>query len=247
MIVPLLVLFLALPVAGSLADPYPVDDDLQCSAPSEYLKFDAALPGAKASVAQHRRLDIVALGSSTTQGTGSSGSGSDYPSQLQEQLSQRLPGVTVTVWNRGVGGQTARQMLERLSSDAIELGPNLVIWQTGVNDAISGVPIGELKDILRHGIRMLRAHGIDTILMDLQYYPGSFRLPDYRDYVEAMQMVAREEAVPIFRRFDIMKYWMTSGQFEMAEPLSRDGLHMVDRSYHCLAVELAEAIAADLR
>lgn len=247
MILPLLVLFLAVPVAASLADPHPVDDDLQCSAPSEYLRFDAALPNAKASVGQHRRLDIVALGSSTTQGAGSSGNGADYPSQLQDQLSQRLPGVEVNVWNRGIGGQTARQMLERIYSDAIELGPSLVIWQTGVNDAISGVPIDELEDILRHGIQMLRAQGIDTILMDLQYYPGSARLPNYGDYVQAMQSVAREQAVPIFRRFDIMKYWMTSGRFEMGELLSRDGLHMVDRSYHCLAVELAEAIEADLR
>ena len=93
---------------------------------------------------------------------------------------------------------------------------------------------------------MLREHDIDVILMDMQYYPASSRLPDYGEYLDAMREVAQEKHVPVFRRFDVMKYWLSSGEFDLDELLSRDGLHMVDRSYHCLALELSDTIAGEL-
>ena len=232
--------------AGSPA-PHSRHTDAQCEAPSEYLRFDADLAVARAGVRDAHRLDIVALGSSTTQGIGSSRPGADYPSRLQVELTDQLPGVTITVWNRGVGGQTARDMLERLHTDAIDLSPQLVVWQTGVNDAIDHVPVDQFADTLRQGIDVLREHDIDVMLMDMQYYPASIRLPDYGEYLEAMRAVAEEKQVPVFRRFDLMKYWLTSGEFNLDELLSRDGLHMVDRSYYCLALELADAIVAELR
>lgn len=240
-----LLLLLAQP--GVKADPPSIDSDEQCQVPSEYVRFNADLAHAKAGIRDRRRLDIVALGSSTTQGAGGTSPGADYPSRLQTELSERLPGVAVTVWNRGIGGQTARDMLERLYTDAVDLGPQLVIWQTGVNDAINHVPVDQFADTLRQGIDLLREHGIDAILMDMQYYPASARLPHYGDYLDAMREVAREKQVPIFRRFDLMKYWLTSGEFELGQLLSGDGLHMVDRSYYCLALELSDAIVAELR
>lgn len=221
--------------------------DEQCEAPSEYLRFDSDLAVARASVRDEHRLDIVALGSSTTQGVGSSKPGADYPSRLKTELSELLAGVEVTVLNRGVGGQTARDMLERLYSDAVDPQPQLVIWQTGVNDAIDHVPVDQFAETLRQGIDVLHEHDIDVILMDMQYYPASIRLPDYGEYLEAMREVAQEKQVPVFRRFDMMKYWLTSGEFSLDELLSRDGLHMVDRSYYCLALELADAIVGELR
>lgn len=221
--------------------------DAQCEAPSEYLRFDADLTVARASVRDQHRLEIVALGSSTTQGVGSSKPGADYPSRLQAELSELLPGVAVTVWNRGVGGQTARDMVERFYSDAVDPQPQLVIWQTGVNDAIDHVPVDRFAETLRQGIDVLREHGIDVILMDMQYYPASVRLPDYGEYLDAMREVAEEKHVPVFRRFDMMKYWLASGEFNLDELLSRDGLHMVDRGYYCLALELADAIVGELR
>jgi lysophospholipase L1-like esterase len=241
----LLLLLLALPSAR--AEPPSTDTDEQCQAPSEYVRFNTDLAHAKASIREQSHLDIVALGSSTTQGAGSSRPGSDYPSRLQTELSERLPGVTVTVWNQGLGGQTARDMLERIYKDVVDLGPQLVIWQTGVNDAIEDIPVEQFADTLRQGIDVLRAHEIDIILMDLQYYPASARVPDYGEYLAAMREVAREKQVPIFHRFDLMKYWLTSGEFELDELLSRDGLHMVDRSYYCLALKLSDAIVGELR
>ena len=243
----LALLLLLLALSGAKADPPSLDSDEQCLAPSEYVRFDADLAHARDGIREQRRLNIVALGSSTTQGAGSSTPGADYPSRLQTELSERLPGVAVTVWNRGVGGQTARDMLERLYTDAVDLGPQLVIWQTGVNDALNHVPVDQFADTLRQGIDVLREHGIDAVLMEMQYYPASARLPHYGEYLDALREVGREKQVPVFRRFDLMKYWLTSGEFEMDQLLSSDGLHMVDRSYYCLALELSDAIVAELR
>lgn len=245
-----LILLIALLLLGAPrvnADQPVPDTDEQCQAPSEYVRFDADLIQVKTSVRQDHRLDIVALGSSTTQGAGSTGTGADYPSQLQKELAERLPGIAVTVWNRGIGGQTARDMLERLYSDAVDMTPQLVIWQTGVNDAIDGVPVDQFKETLRQGIEILHKNSIDVILMDMQYYPASTHLPQYKEYLEAMRHVAHEKNIPLFRRFDLMKYWLRSGEFSFDQLLSKDGLHMVDRSYHCLALELADAIENELR
>jgi acyl-CoA thioesterase I len=218
----------------------------KCMAPAEYVQFDITLPNTRASMAERGVLTIVALGSSTTQGAGSSEPGSDYPSRLQEELARRFPNIEIRVLNRGIGGQTARDMLDRVDADVLDDHPSLTIWQTGVNDALEAIPIEQFKETLRHGIDVLQDSNIDVILMDMQYYPASDRVPDYMAYLKAMREVADEKRVALFRRYEIMKYWVTSGQFRTDEMLSRDQFHMLDPSYSCLGSELADALEADL-
>lgn len=219
-----------------------------CAVPTEYLHLDEALPHAKAQLSHGGgTLEIVALGSSSTQGAGDSKPGTDYPSRLQEELQARFPKITVDVSNRGVGGQTAQDMVERLESDVLSVEPVLVIWQAGVNDALEDVPVEHFKDVLRYGIETLREKGIDVILMDMQWYPALGRLANYRSYLQAMDDVSAEMKVPMFRSFDIMKSWAESGVGDEEDALSTDGLHLPDWSYNCLAIDLAIAIEAALR
>lgn len=221
--------------------------DNECAVPLEYLRFDHALPHAKAKVREGGTLEIVALGSSSTQGAGDSKPGADYPSRLQEELQARFPHVTVEVSNRGVGGQTAEDMVERLETDVLSEDPALVIWQAGVNDALEDVPVEHFKDVLRYGIETLHENGIDVILMDMQWYAALRRLPNYHAYLEAMDDVAAAMNVPMFRRFDIMRTWAESGTGDSEDFSLSDHLHMPDWSYNCLAIDLAIAIEAALR
>ena len=48
--------------------------------------------------------------------------------------------------------------------------------------------------------------------------------------------------VLVFRRNEVMKYWLDSKQFTPATMLSADQLHMTDTSYRCLAQLMADAI-----
>lgn len=234
------------PVATGPATKAPAADN-ECAVPAKYLRFDHALPHAKARLNGGGGLEIVALGSSSTQGAGNSKPSADYPSRLQEELQARFPDVTVQVWNRGVGGQSAQDMVERLESDVLSVEPVLVIWQAGVNDALEEVPVEHFKDVLRYGIRTLQDDDTDIILMDMQWSPALGRLPNYQFYLDAMDEVSEEMKVPIFRRFDIMKAWVESGTADDEDLFSADGLHMPDWSYNCLAIDLAIAIEAALR
>jgi lysophospholipase L1-like esterase len=133
-------------------------------------------------------------------------------------------------------------MLERMDKHVLTREPHLVLWQTGVNDAIRDVGVESYKKTLRAGIEKLRRHGIDVILVQMQFYPKSERVQGYKDYLLAMHEVAAQEETPVFRRFSIMKHFIKSGQFTAAQLLSPDLFHMNDLSYGCLAGLLADSI-----
>jgi lysophospholipase L1-like esterase len=185
---------------------------------------------------------IVALGSSSTAGSGASSPHASYPAQLDDELERRFGGWDFKVTNLGVGGQLAREMVERLAKDVLPREPHLVLWQTGVNDAIQDVGVEAFRKTLKDGVERLRTIGTDVILVNMQFYPRAERVAAYTDYLRVMHEVAAAEEIPIFRRFAIMKHFIKSGQFTANQLLSPDLFHMNDLSYGCLAVLLANAI-----
>lgn len=204
------------------------------------------LAAARQAYQDKRTLSIVALGSSTTEGSGASMPEKTYPAVLQAELKRRLPDTEVKVINKGIGGQSAYDMLLRMDADAIEPRPSLVIWQTVVNDAIRHVGEEKLAKILRKGIAKMGEAGIDLVMMDLQWLPREDRYPKYDDYRAVLRKTAAEHGVTVFPRYAMMKSWARSKQFTEQELVGMDGLHMVDASYRCLAVRLADGIASAL-
>ncbi len=213
-----------------------------CKAPKDLVRFTAPLTNFVKAFQARKLLRIVALGSSSTAGSGASSPHASYPSQLDDELERRFAGWDFKVTNLGVGGQLATDMLERMDKHVLAREPHLVLWQTGVNDAIRDVGVESYKKTLRAGIEKLRRHGIDAILVQMQFYPKSERVQGYKDYLLAMHEVAAREEIPVFRRFSIMKHFIKSGQFTAAQLLSPDLFHMNDLSYGCLAVLMADAI-----
>jgi acyl-CoA thioesterase I len=224
----------ASPLAGNAAS--------RCRAPQELVRFKAPLHRLAAEIRRSQEIKIVALGSSSTAGAGASGRNACYPSRLEAELSRRYPDKHFTVVNLGVGGQLASSMLARIRSEVIPQHPALVIWQTGVNDAIADVGLEAFRNTLRFGVERLTSSGIDVILLDMQYYPRSEYVAGYRDYLNAMRDVGREKRIPVLHRFDIMKYWVASSQFSADELLAPDRFHANDLTYGCLADILADAI-----
>jgi hypothetical protein len=47
----------------------------------------------------------------------------------------------------------------------------------------------------------------------------------------------------VFQRFALMRHWVSSGQYQMDDIVSRDGLHLNDVSYGCIARLLAGSLA----
>jgi len=187
----------------------------------------------------HQALRIVAFGSSSTEGIGATAKEHCYPSALQRILSQRLPGVVVV--NRGIGGEDVDDMMHRLSL-IIADKPDLVIWQTGSNDALRAVPVAHFIAETRDGIEQMRAAGIDVILMEPQLSEKLAGTAGSGAFRDAVRDVGEELSVPVVRRYDLMRAWLASGVLTHAQMMSGDGLHMTDGGYQKLAEAVADVI-----
>src|SRR5260370_14185033 len=93
-------------------------------------------------------LRIIAFGSSSTEGVGASSQAASYPSRLQVELANALPRMPVVVINRGRGGEDAEDMARRLPA-IIAQHPDLVIWQTGTNDALDDLTLERFVALTR--------------------------------------------------------------------------------------------------
>jgi lysophospholipase L1-like esterase len=229
-------------LAAQAGAPTPAD----CRAGIDKPPFKAELWALKQKLSRGEPAVIVALGSSSTAGAGASSQDASYPSVLEAELRRRLPDAEIKVINRGVGGQRARDMLARLESDVLTLKPDLVIWQTGGNDAIHDIGVEKYKKYTRKGVTQMQSAGVDVVLMDSQWLPKVDRYPNYQVYQAATLEVAAETGAGTFRRHDVMKAWSQAGKLTAADIIGTDGLHMVDASYYCLGVLLSDGIVREV-
>ncbi|MDP3410951.1 SGNH/GDSL hydrolase family protein [Bosea sp. (in: a-proteobacteria)] len=218
--------------------------DQRCRAGASASGFQPALPIATKTLRDTGKLTIVAIGSSTTAGAGASGEDKSYPTVLQDELRRRLPQAEIRVVNRGVGGQSAYEMLTRMNTDVIEQAPALVIWQTVAADVVNHVGEDKLAKILKKGIRKIQGAGIDLVMMDLPWLQRADRYPHYDDYRAVLKRAADASGVPVFPRYGMMKEWAHSQRFTPEELIGMNGTELVEAGYRCLAIRIADGVAA---
>ncbi|MCC6609746.1 MAG: SGNH/GDSL hydrolase family protein [Burkholderiales bacterium] len=235
-LIALLAAALAAPAAGA-----------RCVASPGLLDLGVALPKTRAAIETRKAVEIVALGSSSTQGYGASTALKTYPAELLRVLSRDLPGVKVNVYNKGIGGQEVGAMLERLDRDVFAETPDLVIWQLGTNAALRRFNIESFRRLVGEGVERMKARGIEIVLMTPQYAPAVLALPNEEEYLAAMAKVAREKDVGLFDRFRIMQDWFDREHMAYSEFLVHDGLHLNDFGYQCIGRLLAQAIEQAVR
>lgn len=227
---------------AALADPAKPDAP-SCATPPALAAIDTPLNRSIARVETGRPLTIDAMGSSSTKGTGASGPAMNYPSRLEEELKDRVPGVEISVVNHGVGGQDVPEELIRIDRDVLAIHPDLVIWQLGTNAVLRRDDLSADEQLIRRGVGLIKEHGSDVVLMDMQYAPQVLARPAWAQMERLIAEVAREAHIGLFRRFAIMQEWGRTDQLAPAAMIGPDGLHMTDASYGCLANQLAEALA----
>jgi acyl-CoA thioesterase-1 len=213
-----------------------------CAAPHDLSQLRNGLARTATRLARQEPLTIVAIGSSSTFGYGASAPALSYPSQLEVELRRRLPTGTIEVHNKGVSGETSIEMVQRFDSDVLSQQPDLVIWQVGTNAVLRDFDIPRYRQVVRDGLERLKDAGIDVIIMDMQFAPKVLAHPLYREMERSLAELAKEEGVPVFRRFALMRNWIESGQLDFTTMLSPDGLHMNDLTYGCIGRILADAI-----
>lgn len=215
---------------------------LDCSAPKDVTRFRRSLPNTARAIRRREVMTIVAIGSSSTEGVGATDEDNGYPAQLAVALRRQWPDMRIRVINKGIGGEDARQMLQRFETDVLPHDPHLVIWQVGSNYALRHRDLENYARILRTGINRLKSAATDVILMDLQYAPMVIEKPMHRRVVTTMGELANDLRVAVFRRFAIMRHWVTSGRYEFDDIVAKDRLHMNDASYGCIGKLLAASV-----
>jgi lysophospholipase L1-like esterase len=207
----------------------------------------APLARVAARIDQGGPLTIVAIGSSSTAGSGATSPDRSYPSRLEAELRQRFPALDVRVVNRGKGGEDAPEELARLSADVVALHPDLAIWQVGTNALLRRDDISADGELIREGVELLKRHGIDVVLMDLQVAPRVLDRSSYPVMEKLIADTADDAQVGLFRRFALMRHWQASHASDALPMVGPDGLHMTDAGYRCLAADLAAALEANWR
>ncbi|MCP1549209.1 MULTISPECIES: SGNH/GDSL hydrolase family protein [Methylorubrum] len=202
------------------------------------------LPHVAQKIALGGPLSIVAFGSSSTEGIGASTPAAAYPARLEAGLRRALPhlGSKITVANRGIGGEAVDEMLARLDRDVIAPRPDLVIWQTGSNDALRGVSLDHFREATEAALERIRAAGIDVVLMEPQWCPALDATPGADRFRDAVRTLGAELGVPVIRRSDLMRDWIGQGRLTRTELFASDGLHMADGGYALLAEAAQDAV-----
>lgn len=222
-------------------------DAAQCRAPPSLTAIGPSLDHVAKRVKAGEPLTVVALGSSSTRGFGATSPDRTYPRRLEAELRARLPDIALRVVNRGKNGEEVPQMLARLDRDVLAEHPDLVIWQLGTNAVLHNQNVPSEREPIMRGIARLRQSGADVVLMDLQYAPRIVAKPSYAAMEQIIADAAERAHVGLFRRFAIMQQWRAAQSDDRPRMIGRDGIHMTDRGYACLAVELADALSVNWR
>jgi lysophospholipase L1-like esterase len=214
-----------------------------CLPPKGAAKSMGSLPHVASKLASGQPVTIIAFGSSSTAGYGTTSPEFTYPNRLAAQLRRQYPDARIAVLNRGVGGEDAPEMMKRLQPDVIDAKPDLVIWQVGTNAVLRNLDPAATARMVDDGVARIQAGGADVVLVDPQYSPKVTEHPESATrMVKLLGKVAELRHVGIFPRFEVMRDWHDRQALPIDSFVIADGLHMNDWGYACFAQLLGDDI-----
>ncbi len=227
-------------VAKSASD---IFSRVPCLPPKGGAKSMGSLPHVANKLASGDPVAIIAFGSSSTQGYGTTSPEFTYPNRLAAQLHRHYPGADITVINAGKGGEDAPEMMKRLQEEVIDKKPDLVIWQVGTNAVLRNLDPGATAKLVEDGVARVQAAGADLVLVDPQYSPRvTERAESASQMIKLLGRVADLRHVGIFPRFEVMREWHENQALPIDSFVIADGLHMNDWGYACFAQLLGDDI-----
>jgi acyl-CoA thioesterase I len=221
--------------------------EAQCEVPPDLKRAEFALPHLSERLRAGDAVKIVAIGGASTTGAAAGSPELAYPHRLQEILDRFYPGVPISVVNKGVPRQTAQQMLDRFASDVLAEDPVLVIWETGITDAVRGVEIDDFAGALQNGIDELKGRSIDIMLVDMQFSHGTATVIDFERYLSTLHQVADVNEIYVLPRFEMMRYWSEQNVFNFDGVAKDHRASLAASVYECIALRLADTIRDALR
>jgi lysophospholipase L1-like esterase len=214
-----------------------------CLQPKGGAKSMGSLPHVAGKLAAGEPVRIIAFGSSSTAGFGTTSPAFTYPNRLAVQLHRQYPTADITIVNRGKGGEDAPEMMKRLQREVIDARPDMVIWQVGTNAVLRNLDPAETALLVEDGVSRIQAAGADIVLVDPQYSPRvTERAASAGAMVRLLGKVAQLRHIGIFPRFEVMREWHEQRALPIDSFVIADGLHMNDWGYACFAQLLGDDI-----
>jgi acyl-CoA thioesterase-1 len=215
-----------------------------CDVPATDIAAPAALPNVTQALQKGEKVRILAIGSSSTLGSGASSKSRSYPSQLESILEHALKGVDVVIVNRGVAGEVAQTTAERIKSEVSLRKPDLILWQLGTNDALARIPPQDFEKTVRSTLHWLKDNKIDVVLVGVQYTSRLARDQNYIAIRDSLQKIATGENILYVRRYDAMRFIaQTRANLQL---MAGDNFHLNDLGYQCMAEHVAHAVIVSL-
>lgn len=217
----------------------PVQKD--CQAPGAAVVVDSALPNIANVLRERKRINILAIGASSIGQRDSTPGG--YHALIEAFLERTFKGLDVTIVNRGVSGELARDAAERIKMEVALTGADLLLWQIGTADAMAQIPVGQFKTAVMDTIAWLKQHKVDTVLIGLRYTRSVVKDQHYQAIRAAVGEIAKENGVLRIGRYEAVETIERIRQ-EQGDPAS--DIELGEAGYVCMAEYLARAIATSL-
>ncbi len=200
-----------------------------------------------AKIQRGETIKLVAIGSSSTEGSDLADKRLAYPTHLEHRLNALLGSKAVKVVNKGRGGENILDAVARFQRDVIGEAPDLVIWQLGANDIVRGLDVGMLRASVDMGLSLLAQDQIPVVLMDSQSAPRVVVAPLREPIDRMIREAASHHGAMLWSRFELMRSILAHGGAGQPDLIRADGLHMTVPMHVCTGAVLGEALAQKLR
>lgn len=213
-----------------------------CSVPDDIFEHEPFLPRTLIALQSGKPVTIVAIGGASTRGRAAGDDDRAWPARLGQVLTERFPKAKVTVLNRGVARESAAQMVARFGKDVLAFKPDLVIWETATNDAVSGTDVDAFRETLQAGIERLHTAVPEVMLMNPQFSRLSEFVVNFNRYTTILRGVADLNELPLFPRHEIMRYWAETGVFNYRVSGREQRRELAIQLYACIGTAVANMI-----
>jgi acyl-CoA thioesterase-1 len=205
----------------------------------------ASLPRTSSLLRTGQPVRILAIGSSTTAGVGSGGSG--FAHRIGPLLKTRFPRSTIEVIVSGVSGETASGAVARLTSELASRQPHLVVWQLGTNDANFGVSSESFRATVSAGLSAIGTAGAEALLVDPQYSRWAERSTATALKARIIAEEASRRGVPVVHRYAAMHRLASADRQAFDGLIAFDGLHLTAAGHACMAEQVSGTIIRAVR
>lgn len=199
-----------------------------------------------AKAARRETITLVAIGSSSTEGSDLSDRTQAYPAHLEKRLNALLGPQAVRVINKGRGGEGIPETVKRFASDVAAERPDLIVWQLGANDIVRRADPSLTARSVEDGMQQLGALDAPVILMDTQTAPAVSVSPALEPVQAVLKAAAHKHGAMFWSRYELMRGILNSRQASDSDLIKPDRLHMTVPMHVCTGSLLADTIAAHM-